>query len=386
MAAPRECVICLDQITDPVLLPCGHTVTCLHCYIAMSMCYNRRICAFCQADVTEDPIIADSIAPSDYRIELLKPYTHDPHYHLYYSSPDIRRQLDAFFKFTCKQCPFTCNTSRQFGGHARGAHHMKTCDICERQGHSLPCDAAMYTDAQLKSHQKQHPRCTLCRFVAFDAAVLTDHMRQDHARCDLCAHAGKILWFTTIDLLQAHMRAAHFVCEDEACACPVAVAFSSRLELQLHRATVHGDTGPILLDFEAPAEEPDWAAERAARVKSAKKRLRESVRKAFAGDEAREREVFAAIDALERQRCGVPAFLARTGRALGTQLDSVFCEVAAAIRVPALRAEVVRAKTGFEAGPPPVVPEAPVYHELPPPPPPRTSKKGRPKKIVLYST
>jgi hypothetical protein len=245
---------------------------------------------------------------------------------------------------------------------------------------------SIYTDPELKSHQKQHPRCTLCRFCAFDAAVLAVHMREQHARCDICAPRGTIVWFTTIELLQLHLREAHFVCEDGECGGPLAVAFASRLELQLHRATVHGVEAPFVLDFDGPPEEPDWAAERAARVKSAKKRLRQSIRRAFGGEGPREAEVFAAIDALEKNRCEPPDFLARVRRALGDQLDALFCEVAAAIRTPGIRAEVVRVKTGFEAddAPPPPPPEP--EPEEPPPPPPKTPRKGRGKKIVLYSS
>jgi putative intracellular protease/amidase len=350
------------------------------------MCYNRRICAFCQIDVNEDPIVADSISPSDYRVELLKPYNHDPHYRLYYSSPRILTQLHSFFKFSCKQCTFTCNTARQFSGHARGAHHLRTCDICQHQGHSLPSDAAVYTEPQFKAHQKQHPQCTLCPFRAFDAAVLAGHMHELHSRCDICAARGTILWFATIELLQSHLRQAHFVCD--ICAGPLAVVFPSQLELQLHRATAHGEVAPILLDFERPAEEPDWAAERAARANNAKKRLRQSIRQAFSGRQQHEREVFAAIDALEKSRCNAPTFLARVERALGPNLDALFCDVAAAIRVPNLRAEVVRAKTGFLAGSAAPV-EPPVREppaEAPPPPPPKTPRRGRGKKIVLFSS
>lgn len=46
-AAPEECVICLSEVRDTVLVPCRHLCVCHHC--AQVLRYQSNKCPICRA-------------------------------------------------------------------------------------------------------------------------------------------------------------------------------------------------------------------------------------------------------------------------------------------------------------------------------------------------
>jgi hypothetical protein len=194
-----------------------------------------------------------------------------------------------------------------------------------------------------------------------------------------------MIWFVGLEALQAHSREQHFVCEDPVCLETGVMAFETRLELRLHRVVVHGDQGRVEVEFEGPEEEPNWKAEKEARERAARNRLKQAVKRV---NPAKVGEVLGAIEAVENGKCRPSDLLGWLGRILGAELDGLFCDVVAAIRVPRARAELVRVRSGMD-----VAEQDPSrrteQQSVPVPRPPPNSasrRKGKTKKIVLFES
>jgi hypothetical protein len=158
--------------------------------------------------------------------------------------------------------------------------------------------------------------------------------------------------------------------------------------LHLHGINVHGQSGSLELNGRRPTDAPNWADERAARIRAARQRLRDLLKRAFPGEEGIAKAVAAILRQAEEGKIGAADAIARLGQVCRGRLDQFFCPIMAAIEVPGVRAEMVRLKTGVET-------DAPAQqHDVPPaPPPPRPppaappgKKKGRGKRIVIMST
>jgi hypothetical protein len=207
-------------------------------------------------------------------------------------------------------------------------------------------------------------------------------MRVNHFRCDICANNNTTRWFISCNSLQTHLEAEHFACDDPRCVAEGMVAFETRFELHLHRIRVHGASGPIPLDLDGPKAEADPTEDRSNRLYKARRHLRSLIRDRRVGN-----RLFSLIDALETGKVSAAEFVSELSR---QNLDSLFCDVAAAIRVVSVRAEIVREKMGLRHAE--VIDEQPVVDSsvVPPPPaappaPPVRGRKARAKRIVLTS-
>jgi uncharacterized C2H2 Zn-finger protein len=356
--------------------------------MTMTRCYDMHMCPFCQRVVSGDPIVTDSIAPSDYDIELLKPYAHDAHFRVYYRDDRVLEQLQSYLLFACPTCARTFAQHRDFARHVKAEHGLHVCGICERANRALPSQVSAFGPADFKFHMRHHPKCPVCPMQVFDDAVLGEHMRANHFRCDICANNGRLLWFETLPLIQVHFHTAHFACEDPICVSQGVIAFETAVELHLHRINVHGHSGPLEIDSRPPPNAPDWEDERVRRIRAAKQRLRDAIKRTFPGEDGIAKTIAAIVRQVEDGRIGAADAIARLGQACKGRLDQFFCAIMATIEVPGVRAEIVRIRTGVEADPHGQHAEVP-----PPPPPPRPppagrpgKKKGRGKKIVIMST
>jgi hypothetical protein len=157
------------------------------------------------------------------------------------------------------------------------------------------------------------------------------------------------------------------------------VAFETRFELHLHSVGVHGASGPIPLDVDRPKVEADPTEDRSYRLYRARRRLGSII-----GDRRIRNRVFSLIDGVESGRVSAADFVSELSR---EKMDSLFCDVAAAIRIGSVRAEVVREKIGVgrtDVGSAEPIVDRPA---VPPPPVPPSvpGRKARGKRIVLTS-
>ena len=405
--AAAQCLICLEDISQPLLLPCNHSDVCLRCFMTMTHCYGVRTCPCCQAEVTEDPIIAESLCPADYRLELFKNYTHDTTFGFFYKDPAVLEQLKALMAFHCGICGQAFAAFKQFAAHASGAHHQRVCKICSRAKRALPSQVEAFNATQFKKHMKRHPVCPCCKFVAFDDTMLAEHVRENHFRCDVCAAEGKVLWFADVDLLRVHYHECHYACEDPMCVEQGFIVFATPMELQLHRAQVHGDTSPVYVDFKGSAPDVKEEDEHRERVAKARKSLGSMIKSNFPGDKSKNGEVFSLLDAYQRRKMSPMKFLQKLSEVCGDKADYMFCSIVAAIHDPGLRGQLVRERSGIrpcripgksrakplnigedfpELGAAPPAPEPPVAAQQAPPQNPQGGrKKGKQKRIVIAS-
>ena len=343
----EDCLICLEPLTRRVLLPCGHSPACLRCFVTYNLCYGKRICPFCQREINDDPIITDSSANSTYGLELFKGYKHDTNFHFYFKDPAVIEELKSYQKFKCPKCGETLKNFKVLTQHLK-SHKMTTCKICYNAKRFLPSQTPVFAQNEIKKHLKQHPKCPVCPFTAFDQSQLNEHMRENHFRCEICAEQGKILWFENLELLQVHLHSQHYACEDPLCVEQGFIAFATEFELQMHQINVHGAKIPLTLDFkeEAQQKEPDFRNEHRKRINQAKKKLGQ-VLKSTLQNETDSQSVFTLIQNLQNQKVSVHKFLKELNKICGESTDGLFCDVVAAIGNPRIRASVVKARQGI---------------------------------------
>lgn len=372
--------------------------------MTMSSCYSVRMCPFCQAEVTEDPIITDTADPIDYKIERLKPYKHDPENQVYYMDEEVHSQVLGFNKFQCQKCHDKFNTFKQFSKHLFAAHHRKVCKICHKAGRVLPSQVESYTAKECTEHMKRHPACLVCPFVAFDQSMLADHMRENHFRCEVCATAGEVKWFADSDVLRVHFNECHYACQDPMCVEHGFIVFATPMELQLHMISVHGDRTPVMMDFKEEEKPIDFEKEHMERIKQARKALSTLIKSIWKGDNDKVSQILNLVDQVRKARMPPKVFLKKLSGICNKRTDSLFCAVVAAIDDPAIRAAIVRERSGFRPcsvptrsksmgemvrEEPTLVAPGPQRERSGPLPPSAPTapgrKKGRGKKVVLTS-
>jgi hypothetical protein len=226
--------------------------------------------------------------------------------------------------------------------------------------------------------------------------MLSEHMREQHFRCDICANDNVIRWFATIELIQVHFHESHHACTHPICLQQGFIVFATAIELQLHRIQVHNDDAPAALDFRpetTPQREPDIRRMHLERMAVARDKLTKSLRAISGGEGDKVGKVFRLMDKLEKETITVPDFLRALGRTCGENTDRLFGDVASAVSVPRIRARLVMARTGtvpclvHTSESCPTLQEPDMAAPPPRPPPPRQDgrKKGRQKKIVLMT-
>lgn len=346
----EDCLICLEPMKQRVLLPCGHSPACLRCFVTYNQCYGKRICPFCQREITAgDPIIIDSPVTMNYADELKKNYQHDDEFHFYYKNPKAIKELKSFQIYKCKNCGYVGKNYGALHQHLKRSHQQFICKICHNANRFLPSEIPSYSHNEFQKHMKQHPTCPVCPFIAFDHSQLTEHMRDNHFRCDICADQGNILWFATLDLIQVHFHTCHFACEDPMCVQQGFIVFATEFELQMHRSTVHGDKSPIILDFNQPppAPKPDYKNEHKQRVIQANKKLRKALQAALNKNEEKIQQIFQLITQVQNKQVSVHNFLQQISDICEDASDGLFCNIVAAIGNPHIRACVVKAHQGI---------------------------------------
>jgi hypothetical protein len=134
------------------------------------------------------------------------------------------------------------------------------------------------------------------------------------------------------------LHSEHFACDHPDCTREGLIAFDTQLELTLHRIARHGERGRIEIDFKGPEIEPNWQKEHVNRVRAARRRLTDTMTRTFRGNRKVANEVFKQIECIECRRISASEFVSCLQRECGSEFNCVFCAIAAAIRIPEIRA------------------------------------------------
>ena len=350
-----ECIICTEPIYYRVLLPCNHTTMCIKCLQTLTVCEKKRTCPFCQAEFEKDPIITDKSDPAPYEVEIKNGYKHSNKYHVYFKDDEILTIMENNLKYQCPECGTYYTNKKEFTQHL-STHKLVMCNVCSRSQRFLKIDIPIFSKRDIGLHSKQHPRCIVCPYQAFDQNDLSKHMNDTHIRCPICARHDKILWFATPESILQHNKEKHYVCEAPECISQPNIVFDSQLELQFHQISVHGRKLPSTIkpkeDF-IESEEHAWKKEREAARKRHMDACRTLAFKAqdlFHGNRKRVGRLLQNIDLLDSDKMTPKDFLLAYHKTCGDLAEILFCDTVSAIGNPDARAMVVRIQEGYRLG------------------------------------
>lgn len=392
MSSFGECIICGNPITTRVLLPCNHSNFCLKCYETLVYCYNEAKCPFCQKEIESDPVCTANPHLDGYEIERLKPYQHDQNFHIFFDDPEIICELDSYTRITCPDCHALFNNFSTLRSHVNEKHNKMVCKICFDSNRFLPSDISLYTREEFEIHKKQHPKCSCCDHIAFDQDSLSKHMREAHFRCEICANAGKILWFPTIELIQVHFHEKHYACEDPLCVMQGFIVFSTKIEYLLHQINVHNADPSILNDQienkPQVEDQSDYPSFRARHTENMNRLLN----KLNSEQNVNAKQLLSLIEDVDKHNITADTFCSEIRKLLTNQIsDKLFPDIVSVILAPKVRNEVVRSYQGIKEVKKQLDHnEYPTFEETKAPEPPKpvhqrnqTGSKKKPKKIVL---
>lgn len=242
---------------------CNHREVCGTCTLRMRLCYGRKDCPLCKAELQEVVIAL-------WRQEGL------PNYEFYQSHPELlarnpkwargiaadkwrprgrpnNRLLGELQRRTAMACTL-CDraAARPFPSphhllrHVQEAHGQRLCRFCLEEGHQFALELTPHPSQEaLEEHLGQaHPRCDFCRCRFYDDDGLWKHMQQSHFSCHVCPPpAATLAYYNTARDLQQHMRRDHHLCEEPECA-DCFVAFGTPEELRRHHLERHSSRMP----------------------------------------------------------------------------------------------------------------------------------------------
>ena len=348
-----DCLICSEPIYYSVLLPCGHMPMCVKCLQTLSLCYNQHSCPICQKEIDKDPIITEKHEELVYDEEIKENYKHSDKFHVFYKDDEVLEIMGNNLKYQCPDCGEFFSNWKECTSHI-SKHGLAMCKVCSRSKMFLNIDVPIFSKRDLPLHLKQHPKCIVCPYQAFDAHDLSVHMSDTHVRCPICAKHDRILWFATKEAFFEHNKERHYVCEAPECLEKGTVAFDSSLELQLHQAQVHKKRIPCTF---TPKEYKEDYDEEGKERKEARKRHQDACIKLglkaneeFHGNRKRVGNLLQSIDLLDEGKVTAKQFLKQYHRICGKLSEVLFCDTVSAIGDAEARALVVRIQEGYRLG------------------------------------
>ena len=351
-----ECIICTEPIYYTVLLPCNHASMCIKCLQTLMVCEKQRSCPYCQHEFEKDPIITDNRTPKPYEEEVKLGYKHSNKFHVFYKDDDVLNIMENNLKYQCPDCGKYYTNKKEFTQHL-STHKLVMCNVCSRSQRFLKIDIPIFSKRDIGLHTKQHPRCIVCPYQAFDQNDLNKHMNDTHIRCPICAKHDKIVWFATPESIIQHNKEKHYVCEAPECISQPNVAFDSQLELQFHQISVHGHKIPSTIrpkeTFDDENEKQSWKKDQEAARKRHMDACRALALKAneeFHGNKKRIGRLLQNIDLLDDSKITPNEFLTNYHKICGDLAEILFCNTVSAIGNPDARATVVRIKEGYRLG------------------------------------
>ena len=346
-----ECIICSENLKFEILLPCNHSCLCLKCFQTMKVCHKQNQCPICQKDFQNFPIILNNFLKKKYEELKNEELIELKEFEVFINDLKIEEILKSFNLFKCPKCENKSFLSfKQIKNHLF-EHNMKICPICFNSNRFLNSEIPIIKKNLFKNHKKIHPNCLCCDFIAFDNAELTEHMLNNHFRCDICALKNKILWFKNISEIQVHFHENHFACKEDICISHGFIVFETLAELQLHQIKVHDKKIDIDMDISFKNNnnniEEEIEKQILIRRKESRNRLTFKVNEIFK-NQHRVNDLFNLIENLNRKRISAEVFFKQYINICG-KLNSelLFCDTISTISDPKIRSILVRIHDGI---------------------------------------
>jgi len=318
---------------------------------------------------------------NNYQAESEKDYKFDETLGVFYSNQEDLDLIRSFDLYQCPECHEKFSSAKQFKNHAFN-HGLKPCPTCFKSDRFLKCDIQVYTQKNLNSHRKGHPKCPCCKYEAFDNRDLSEHMMNNHFRCDICASQNKILWFDNIELIQVHFHQEHYACTHPICVSHGFIVFETLAELQLHQIQVHDMK--IDIDIQSSKnveEETQHELEKLSTQRRHDARVRlTSKAKSILNNQNRVDSLFVALDKINRRRISPDDFHKEYRRICG-KLNSeiLFCDLVASISDTRARSVIIRLQEGLRFAKPAPATIKPIQADFPSLTP-QVPEKDEPKK------
>ena len=354
------CIICLEKIRNRVLLPCGHSSCCLKCYITMIESYKNKKCPFCQKQISNDPIVItnnyflkNNIQFQD-EIKQIKArnYFYQKKYKFYYRGKAISKEIKMINTYHCNYCQYSTKDYHVYCLHLKNEHNCESCKICDASNKFLPYQICAYhKGSELHNHIKHHPHCPMCKFIGFDQLSLSDHLHNNHKRCDICANKGIIKWFKDENDYEHHCFENHFVCNHESCKSHGICVFSTLMELQIHKIQQHHDKNTNITNFfnfsyynqenennKSNCDDNDPNSNHSKRIHQARCRLRYLI-----GDNQKQaNDTFKLIKDINQNKISVDTFILYYKQIFGERSNSLFCNIIATIENLSARKSIIQ--------------------------------------------
>lgn len=245
------CTVCAERAKDWAVGACGHAV-CGDCAHRLRVLYGTTACVMCKEALLEVAVVPAAEYADGMKVEDVVGRADavlDRAVGMWFLDQRRMKELKDVRSWKCSKCPDSAgavfSSSSQLKAHARTVHRGLYCDTCFAGKKAFVSEMSMYTMEQdkafsssLRAHiRKIHPLCQFCKRYVLDDDALFAHLQEAHEACAICERTGRMHeYFRNYAQLEAHYRADHFVCQDDACR---GVAFASQLELQAHEVSVH---------------------------------------------------------------------------------------------------------------------------------------------------
>ncbi|SGY39721.1 BQ5605_C003g02268 [Microbotryum silenes-dioicae] len=261
------CLICADTATFWAVGVCNHR-TCHTCSIRLRALYKKKECTLCKTECdrvvfTSSPDrpyldFPDSVVPfSDAKVsraqtclacarsaaDKARPTSHRQ----LGISFETREQMDdslALLRFNCpiSTCDSICLGWGDLKRHVRSSHQSNLCDLCCSNKKIFAHEHSTFANRELNQHiHNDHNSCDFCRRAFYDADQLYAHCRDAHEECFICVRQGiRHQYHLNYSQLEAHYKAAHYLCLHPTCLEKKFIVFETELDLQAHAVQEHG--------------------------------------------------------------------------------------------------------------------------------------------------
>ncbi|CAI5440734.1 unnamed protein product [Caenorhabditis angaria] len=266
----EDCLICCKPNDVFAIGDCRHPV-CAECAIRIRIIGQSKTCPACRKEI--DTYFFCTTADDMMNVPLFFAKTNHPdedRYGVRFSNSVAGSKYEKYLAHVCKICKSEDGERLEFPTfmslrqHMANNHQLSYCHICTENLNLFSRERKCYTREQLQRHIrigdnddksfKGHPQCLFCELKFLDEENRYKHLRKDHFFCQFCEADGTLnVFYGKHDELKQHYKQQHFICEAGECK-ELGIAFATKLELDLHRASEH-DEKRIDLGFSRPARE-----------------------------------------------------------------------------------------------------------------------------------
>ncbi|KAJ2166563.1 hypothetical protein GGH15_002677 [Coemansia sp. RSA 562] len=250
-AGETVCFICADSVSFYAVGQCDHR-TCFRCSLRLRELFKSKACPYCKTDL--DTIIYTRDAETEHAVLLQQSFPFEE-MGIKFDCKEAHEATKHALQFNCphRKCQYIAKGGwKDLKAHVRNEHSLQFCDLCLKNKMSFAHEHKLFTKGQLRTHYAcgegagftGHPSCEFCRCSFYDNDQLFDHCRKKHEQCFICVRNknGQQVYYENYGTLEEHFNNDHFPCEHPSCLEKKFVVFESRLDLQGHDLSEHGQS------------------------------------------------------------------------------------------------------------------------------------------------